>query len=77
MFSRVSSVAVFWKSFSEIVNHFFQPRSNRSNSIQICMCPEHNSLMSNLQQAASSFSTAAVREEATAHYIRPNVPILL
>lgn len=33
--------------------------------------------MSNLQQAASSFSPAAVKEEeASAHNIRPNVPIL-
>lgn len=29
--------------------------------------------MSNLQQATSSFSTAAGREQASAHYIRPNV----
>lgn len=43
---------------------------------QMCMCPEHNnSLTSSLQQAGSSFSTAAVKEEASAHYIRPNVAI--
>lgn len=40
------------------------------------MCPELNGLMFNLQQAASSFSKAALREEASAHYIRPNAPIL-
>lgn len=67
-FSRDFSDGVL-EVFSRIRNSFFfPPGSNWSNSIQDCMCPElNNSLTSNLQQAASSLSTAAVREEASAH----------
>lgn len=57
---------------TEFLRYFCWCRTNRSSSIQTRESSKRRAAPS-LAGRASSFSTAAEREQASAHYIRPNV----